>query len=136
MKTLQEKIEAYKKEISAFTAADENEIESFRIKYLGSKGLVKSIMSEMKNVSPDNKKEAGLLLNEFKTFVEEKFASLKSATATVDTTGDGKSSSIDFSLPGDPMPVGARHPVVLMRNRIVSIFQRLGFAVAEGPEIE
>lgn len=133
MEQLLKQIEDYKKEISAFTAVDEKQVEEFRIKYLGTKGLMKSIMGEMKNVAVENKKEAGQLLNEFKVFVEKKYNELKESTV------DGQQStanSIDLSLPGDNLPIGSRHPVVLMRNRIVSIFQRLGFAVAEGPEIE
>jgi phenylalanyl-tRNA synthetase alpha chain len=133
MEQLLNKIEAYKQELGTAVVTDAKAMEEFRIKWLGTKGIVKEIMSEMKNVAPDKKKEAGQLLNEFKLFVEGKFESLKEAT------GGGQQAAahtIDLSLPGDEMPIGSRHPVTLMRNRIVSIFQRLGFAVAEGPEIE
>lgn len=132
MTDLLEKLEAYKKEIDAVTAENEKQVEEFRIKYLGTKGLVKSIMGEMKNVAPERKKEAGQILNEFKQFVEAKYEVLKATTSDSEHTA----SSIDLSLPADDFPIGSRHPVTLMRNRIVSIFQRLGFAVAEGPEIE
>lgn len=132
MEQLLKQIEDYKKEIGMVTAADEKQVEEFRIKYLGTKGVVKAIMGEMKNVAPENKKEAGQILNEFKLFVETKFEELKAAGAN----NDHQSSAIDLTLPGDVLPLGSRHPVVLMKNRIVSIFQRLGFAVAEGPEIE
>ena len=132
MEQLLKQIEDHKKEISAFTAADEKQVEEFRIKYLGTKGLMKSIMGEMKNVAVENKKEAGQLLNDFKIFVEEKYAALKETRSNIEQG----TSNIDLSLPGDNLPIGSRHPVVLMRNRIVSIFQRLGFAVADGPEIE
>jgi phenylalanyl-tRNA synthetase alpha chain len=126
-------IENYKIEIEAFTAIDEKQVEEFRIKYLGTKGIVKAIMGEMKNVAPENKKEAGQLLNDFKLFVENKYEELK----TTSNSGlSAHTSQLDLSLPGDDLPVGSRHPVTLMKNRIVSIFQRLGFAVAEGPEIE
>ncbi len=133
MEQLLNKIEAYKKEVDSTVAADIKAVEEFRIKWLGTKGIVKEIMGEMKNVAPEKKKEAGQLLNEFKTFVETKYAGLK------ESSDDGQQSTgnaIDLSLPGDELPIGSRHPVTLMRNRIVSIFQRLGFAVAEGPEIE
>ena len=133
MEQLLKQIEDYKKEIAAFAAADEKQVEEFRIKYLGTKGLMKSIMGEMKNVAVENKKEAGQLLNEFKVFVEEKYNELKESSVNGQQS---TANSIDLSLPGDNLPIGSRHPVVLMRNRIVSIFQRLGFAVAEGPEIE
>ncbi len=130
MEQLVQQIETYKQEITAFNGGD---AEAFRIKYLGTKGLVKTIMGEMKNVAPENKKAAGQLLNEFKLFAEAKYDSLKASThhsplTTHDTT--------DFTLPGDNLPLGSRHPISIVRNKIVSIFQRLGFAVAEGPEIE
>ncbi len=132
MDNLLNQIAGYKNEISAFTAADEKQVEEFRIKWLGTKGIVKATMGEMKNVAPEHKKEAGQILNEFKQFVEARYEELKAAASGAVQTGF----SIDISLPGDTMPLGSRHPVTLMRNRIVSIFQRLGFAVAEGPEIE
>jgi phenylalanyl-tRNA synthetase alpha chain len=132
MEQLLNKIDGYKNEITAFSALDNTRVEEFRIKYLGTKGIVKEIMGEMKNVAPDKKKEAGQLLNEFKQFVEGRYEEMKSSTSTVEQ----QTSTIDLSLPGDTLPLGSRHPVILMKNRIVSIFQRLGFAVAEGPEIE
>ena len=133
MDQLLKQIEEYKSEIAAYSAADDNAVEEFRIKYLGTKGIVKSIMGEMKNVPVEQKKEAGQLLNEFKQFVEAKFEELKELGVVSQETND---STIDWSLPGDQIPAGSRHPIKLMRNRIVSIFQRLGVAVAEGPEIE
>jgi len=132
METLLKKIEEHKKEIVETAVADAKAVEEFRIKWLGTKGVVKEIMSEMKNVAPEKKKEAGQLLNEFKQFTEAKYDALKNAISF----NGHEATGIDLSLPGDVLPIGSRHPVVLMRNRIVSIFQRLGFAVAEGPEIE
>ncbi|WP_425474787.1 phenylalanine--tRNA ligase subunit alpha [Niabella insulamsoli] len=132
MQDLLQKIEAYKNEIEGFQAADAQQAESFRIKWLGTKGIVKGIMSEMKNVPNEQKREAGQLLNEFKQFAEAKFEDLKSATSN--TTQQAL--NIDLTLPGDETALGSRHPISLMRNQIISIFQRLGFAVAEGPEIE
>jgi len=133
MENLVQKIEAYKKEIKDFIAQKSEEAENFRIKYLGSKGLVKEVMGEMKNVAVDKKKEFGQLLNEFKLYTEAKYEELKAATSNGQ---EAAASGIDLSLPGDPLPLGSRHPISLVRNQIVSIFQRLGFAVAEGPEIE
>ncbi|MEN9549722.1 MAG: phenylalanine--tRNA ligase subunit alpha [Bacteroidota bacterium] len=132
MEQLLNKIESYKQDIMAATATDVKAVEEFRIKWLGTKGIVKEIMGEMKNVAPENRKEAGQLLNEFKLFTEAKYEEFKASIASTEQ----HTSKIDLSLPGDVMPIGSRHPVTLMRNRIVSIFQRLGFAVAEGPEIE
>jgi phenylalanyl-tRNA synthetase alpha chain len=130
MEQLVQQIAMLKQEIAAWTGDD---AETFRIKYLGTKGLVKTIMGEMKNVAAENKKEAGQLLNEFKLFTEAKFEALRSQPGNDQpvTTND-----IDLTLPGDNLPIGSRHPISLVKNRIISIFQRLGFAVAEGPEIE
>src|SRR5215467_609482 len=133
MDQLLEQIELYKKEISQFTNGDVKAVEDFRIKWLGTKGIVKNLMGEMRNVPADQKKEFGQILNDFKTLVENKFDELKRATSD---RQPATSTGMDLSLPGDPLPLGSRHPVSLMRNRIVSIFQRLGFALAEGPEIE
>ena len=133
MESLLQKIETLKAEIKNFIAVNAEEPEAFRIKYLGTKGLVKDVMGEMKNVAADKKREFGQLLNEFKIFAEAKYEELKVAA------GNGQAATgpdLDLSLPGDAMPLGSRHPISLVRNRIVSIFQRLGFAVAEGPEIE
>ena len=132
MNQLIQQIEEYKKEIESFKPGNDKDVENFRIKWLGTKGLMKNLMGEMKNVAADKKKEAGQLLNEFKQFTEAKFESLKSLA--IDNSQPA--SQIDLTLPGDPIPVGSRHPITLMRNRIISIYQRLGFAVAEGPEIE
>lgn len=129
MEQLVQQIEIYKQEITAFNG----DAEAFRIQYLGSKGLVKTVMGEMKNVAAENKKAAGQLLNEFKIFAEARYEELKSLAGN-----DNKSTinAIDLSLPADPMPLGSRHPISIVKNKIISIFQRLGFAVAEGPEIE
>lgn len=126
-------IEAYKEEINAFAATDADHLEQFRIRFLGVKGIVKAIMGEMKNVPVDQKKSFGQVLNAFKVLAEEKFESERSRIA--DTLGSS-TVKIDTSLPGVPIPTGSRHPVTLMRNRIVEIFERLSFTVAEGPEIE
>jgi phenylalanyl-tRNA synthetase alpha chain len=133
MEALLQKIAGFKEEVAAEVAGTADLVEAFRIKWLGTKGLVKAIMGEMKNVPVDQKKEFGQILNEFKIFVETKFETLKENA----TGGAGAgAAAIDLSLPGDPIAVGTRHPLNLVRNQIVSIFKRLGFAVAEGPEIE
>ena len=132
MEQLLEQIEAYRNEIEATTVSDAQAAEQFRIKWIGTKGLVKSLMGEMKNVPVERKKEFGQVMNEFKIFVEDKYESFKHATALSSEEATG----IDLTLPGDTLPLGTRHPISLVRNRIVSIFQRLGFSIAEGPEIE
>ena len=131
MDELIKQINNYRQEIESENGLD---AETFRIKWLGTKGMVKTLMGEMKNVAPENKKEAGQLLNDFKLFTEQHFENLKSASSN-GNVGTVKT-DLDLSLPADPLPLGTRHPISLVKNRIISIFQRLGFAVAEGPEIE
>ena len=133
MDEILQKIEEYKREIADFQGETAEAAEAFRIRFLGAKGLVKNLMGEMKNVPAEQRASFGQVLNAFKQFTEERFATVKEKLEGGTQT---KATGPDFTLPGDPIPVGSRHPVTLMRNRIVSIFQRLGFAVAEGPEIE
>lgn len=133
METLLEKIQEYRSEIENLKPNGAESLETFRIRFLGTKGIVKGLFTEMKNVSPDKKKEFGQILNEFKQLAESKYETWKQEL------GSSKASSaseLDLSLPGDPLPLGTRHPISLMRNRIIEVFNRLGFAVAEGPEIE
>ncbi|WP_018627043.1 phenylalanine--tRNA ligase subunit alpha [Niabella aurantiaca] len=134
MQDLIQKLDAYKQEITGFAGSGEQAAEAFRILWLGSKGRVKQVMGEMKQVPAEQKKEAGQLLNEFKLFTEARYAELKEAATGGSSTADN--ARPDLSLPGDAVPLGSRHPISLMRHKIISIFQRLGFAVAEGPEIE
>jgi phenylalanyl-tRNA synthetase alpha chain len=133
MEQLLQKIEQYKTEIREAIAQSKDDVEEFRIKYLGTKGLLKNIMGEMKSVAADQKREAGQLLNEFKVFVEEKFEELKAASASDTNAG---LQEIDVTLPGSFDSFGSRHPISIIQNKIISIFHRLGFSVAEGPEIE
>ena len=122
-----------KAEMAAFDAQQPDAAEVFRIKYLGTKGITKNLMAEMKQVAPDQRKAMGLLMNELKVQAEQQLELLKEQGAgTPVSTAD----TIDRSLPGSAVPVGTRHPLSIVRNEIVSIFRRLGFAVAEGPEIE
>lgn len=133
MEQILEQIGALRQEIATAEVLDTTALEAFRIKYLGTKGLVKSMMGEMKNVPNEQKKEFGQILNDFKQFSEKRYDEL------LLSIGDKQQSAeeqIDFSLPGNPLPLGSRHPISIVRNQIVSIFRRLGFAVAEGPEIE
>ncbi len=130
---LLDQIEQYKKDIQSFVAENGDAAESFRIKYLGTKGIVKNIMQEMKNVPNDKKKEAGQLLNEFKKFTEEKYETLKAESSQPEAQS---SQLVDYTLPGDDITIGTRHPLSIVRNRIISIFNKLGFVLAEGPEIE
>lgn len=133
MQEIINKIESIKQEVQEVKAQTAQQVEAFRIKYLGTKGLVKDIMAEMKNVPAELRKDFGKTLNDFKLFVEEKYTSLKEATETSTQNND---TNFDWSLPGVDIPVGTRHPLNIVKNKIVSIFNRLGFAIAEGPEIE
>lgn len=133
MEQVLQQIETFKKEIEALQIDSAKALEEYRIKFLGTKGLVKSLMGEMKNVANEQKKAFGQSMNEFKQFAEAKYEEWKALTGNGSVDGAPK---IDLTLPGDALPVGSRHPISLMRNRMVNIFQRLGFSVAEGPEID
>jgi phenylalanyl-tRNA synthetase alpha chain len=133
MEQLLAQVEQYKNEIKKFKVSTREELEAFRIKFLGTKGLVKTIMGEMRNVAAEQKKAAGQVLNDFKIFAENAYAEMLQVNG--DNT-DSAASTLDVSLPGQPLPLGSRHPISIVHNKIVSIFQRLGFSIAEGPEIE
>ena len=130
---LQDKITQYTAEINAFSTDNADELEQFRIKFLGTKGIIKDIFDEFKAVSPEEKRSLGKVLNEFKQFGEAKYQMLKDQTEVADTSKD---SGLDLTLPGEGFEIGARHPLALVRREIVEIFNKLGFIVAEGPEIE
>jgi phenylalanyl-tRNA synthetase alpha chain len=134
MEKLLQQIEHYKKEIEALKVDTAHKLEEYRIKFLGTKGIVKALFSEMKNVPAEKKKEFGAIMNEFKEFAESKYEAWKELTAA--NSKQESAHNIDLTLPGEALPIGSRHPISIVRNQIVSIFQRLGFAVAEGPEIE
>jgi phenylalanyl-tRNA synthetase alpha chain len=132
MEQIEQQIAAYKQEILAFEPATAADLEQYRIKFLGTKGIVKAMFGEMKQVPNDRKKEFGQVLNSFKQLAEERYAQFE--TLKDDTAG--ASADTDFTLPAEPHRLGTRHPISIVRNNIISIFERLGFAIAEGPEIE
>ncbi len=129
--SLQEKIAETKQQIDAEVVDSPETAETYRIKYLGSKGIVKSLMSEMRNVPPEEKKEMGQELNALKQYAEAKYNSLDA-----DTEVEAKKTDYDWSLPADPFDVGSIHPISLVQNKITEIFSHIGFSVDEGPEIE
>ncbi len=132
MESLKARIDAHTEEIKSIVPANADELENYRIKYLGTKGILKDVFAAMKDVPGPQKKEAGLMLNAFKQFAEghyEQFAHLQKGNAKA-------AQAVDYSLPGADVPVGTRHPLRIVENKIVEIFERLGFSVAEGPEIE
>ncbi|HEV3223341.1 MAG TPA: phenylalanine--tRNA ligase subunit alpha [Puia sp.] len=132
MEELLEKLDSYRKEIIGTEPDGADAAEAYRIRFLGTRGIVKNLFQEIKNVPAEKKKEFGQILNEFKMLAESKYETLKDTANRQPSTAN----EIDWSLPGDPIPVGTRHPISLVRNRIIQIFGRLGFSVAEGPEIE
>ncbi len=129
---LQDILEPYEKEIKSFAPANAADLEAYRIKFLGTKGIVKSVFGEMRNVPPAEKKEAGQLLNAFKEMAELQYEKHKH----LQNDESSKGPAIDVSLPGDALPQGTRHPLRVIENKIVSIFEKIGFSVATGPEIE
>jgi phenylalanyl-tRNA synthetase alpha chain len=132
METLLAKIHQYEEEIKTFQPADATELETYRIRFLGTKGIVKDIFGEMKNVPADKKREAGQILNAFKMMAEGQYEAFKHLQG-----GNKKEeNNIDISLPATKLPLGTRHPLRDTENTIVSIFEKIGFSVATGPEIE
>lgn len=134
MQEIVDKIEHLKKEIDAIAPKSADDLESYRIRFLGSKGLVKELMSEMKNVSKELRKDFGARLNEFKQFAEEKYDAYRHQYASDTPSKSGP--AMDASLPAFPSETGARHPIQTTMNKMISIFEKIGFTVAEGPEIE
>lgn len=126
------KIQALKEEIAAVKADNKDEAEALRIKYLSKKGLIGQLFEEFKQVPGDQKKEMGAAINELKNFAQDKINSLKDTFTATRKGAQG----IDLTLPGEAMKLGTRHPLAVVRNEIIDIFARLGFVVAEGPEIE
>lgn len=134
MQSLKDSIEALKKEMQEAAVKNADQLEQFRIEFLGTKGKLKNVMAEMRHVANEQKKEAGLLLNEIKQFAEERFESFKEQFQQAETSE--VIDNIDNTLPPLPSTSGARHPLSIVQDRMIEIFERIGFSVAEGPEIE
>jgi phenylalanyl-tRNA synthetase alpha chain len=130
---MQEKINQYTTEINSFQPKSNDELESFRIRFLGTKGIIKDLFEEFKTVSSEEKRVMGKVLNEFKQMAEAKYQTLKESLETVENSTD---SELDLTLPGEGYELGGRHPLSLVRKEVIEIFKKLGFNVAEGPEIE
>lgn len=118
--------------VNAFDAQSKEEVEAFRIKYLGKKGILNDFFAAFKEVPPQQKRDYGQALNTLKNAVVEKVKTLQ--VQTTDTASQGNHG--DLSRPGFPLELGARHPLSLVKNRIVDIFSQIGFNISEGPEIE
>lgn len=128
-----DKIKELITEAETFKAQSKEEVEAFRIKYLGRKGLLNDYFAEFKNVANEQKKEFGQTINKLKKTAEEKVAALKDE---FEANEEDKGALGDLSRPGEPITLGARHPISLVKNQITDIFSRIGFNVSEGPEIE
>ena len=120
-------------ELSSLQAKNAQEAEALRIKYLSKKGEISQLMNDFRSVPADLKKELGMRINELKNFAQEKINTLKEGVG--ETTAAG-SSSIDLTRTPYPIALGSRHPITIVKNEIVDIFSRLGFTLAEGPEVE
>ena len=128
-----DKINDLLKRVEAFNPQAAAEVEEFRVRMLGRKGEMNDVFEEFKKVAPELKKELGQKINALKTRINDKIAEMKSALENTETDSDA---AIDMTRPGSNDPIGSRHPISLVRNEIVDIFARLGYTVAEGPEIE
>ena len=129
---MEDKIKKDIQEIQDFKSDSIAEIEEFRIKFLGKKGLLNSYFVEFKSLDSSEKKNAGRLLNQLKNLAQDKVEALKASSSK-------SSENIkinDISRPGDPINIGSRHPISVVKNRIIDIFSNIGFTISEGPEIE
>ena len=128
-----EKIQDYISEIEGFQAKTKEEVEDFRIKYLGKKGILNQYFAEFKNVPNEQKKDFGQAVNSLKDAATSKVNELKEA---LESKEEEKGIYGDLSRPGEPIQIGARHPISIVKNQIIEIFANIGFNVSEGPEIE
>ena len=126
------KIEQLLKEVEVLHATNAEELEALRIKYLSKKGAINDLMADFRNVPAEQKKEVGMKLNELKTKAQDKINALKEQFECQDNGCDG----LDLTRSAYPVKLGTRHPLTIVKNEIIDIFARLGFSIAEGPEIE
>ena len=127
-----DKIKALLQEVENMKAANAEELEALRIKYLSKKGEISALMNDFRNVAADQKREVGKYLNELKETTQSKINELKESFENVQTAND----DIDLTRTAYPIELGTRHPLSLVKKEICDIFGRLGFSIAEGPEIE
>mgnify|MGYP001395303260 FL=1 len=128
-----DKIKEHITDVKAFNATTKEEIENFRIKYLGKKGILNGFFAEFKNVPNEQKKDFGQTVNELKTAAQEKVDELKEC---LDSLEEEKGVYGDLSRPSEPLEIGSRHPISIVKNQIIEIFSNIGFNVSEGSEIE
>lgn len=125
-------IKKYLEEVESFTSQKTEEVEQFRIKYLGKKGILNDLFQKFKEVPNENKKEFGQLINNLKQSVAQKINTLK------ENVGESANAGLqeDLTRPGLALNLGSRHPINIVKHKIINIFKKIGFSVADGPEIE
>ena len=127
-----QKIEKLMQEVAELKATTAQEAEDLRIKYLSKKGILNDLMAEFRNVAAEQKKEVGMRINELKQATLDRINALKDAVESKEQAGD----DLDLTRTPYPIHLGTRHPLTIVKNEIVDIFSRLGFVLAEGPEVE
>lgn len=127
-----EKIESLLAEIKTLTASSAEETESLRLKYLSKKGVINGLMADFRNVPAEQKKEVGMKINELKQTAIERINALREQCETAETHDEG----IDLTRSAYPIKLGTRHPLTIVKNEIIDIFSRMGFILADGPEVE
>lgn len=129
---MKNKISQYLQDIQAFIINNPEQLESFRLQYLSKKGIINSLFDEFKTIPNTEKKEIGKILNELKVACENKFTEQSQKLNSLETSKE----DLDLSLPAVELKLGSRHPISLVKNEICAIFNKLGFTISEGPEIE
>lgn len=127
-----EKIQELLAEVDTLSVADEKELEGLRIKFLGKKGVINDLMAEFRNVPGDRKREIGMKLNELKGALQDKLNALRQGLSSHEENYD----DLDLTRTAYPIKLGTRHPLSIVKNEIIDIFSRLGFSMADGPEVE
>ena len=127
------KIEKHIEEVRSFSTHNQEELEAFRIKFLGKKGVLNDFFAAFKEVPAEEKKSYGKAVNDLKKAAQERVEQLRQA---LDAREEASGIYGDLSRPGEPIPLGSRHPISIVKNQIIDIFARIGFNVSEGPEVE
>ena len=129
---MKNRIKELLEEVNRMVATNSDELEALRIKYLSKKGLISEQFNDFRNVVNEEKREVGQLLNELKNAAQDKLTEIKNSFGE----NDDNTQNIDLTRSADPLKLGTRHPLSLTKNEIIDIFSRIGFGIAEGPEIE
>ena len=128
-----EKVQELQSQVNSFTTSSMDELEAFRISFLGKKGKITLLFSEFRNVPSEQKKEFGAQLNSLKKITQNKIVELKEGLSL---SNNSSKTDIDLTLPAQPYELGSRHPISIVKNEIIEIFSTIGFSISEGPEIE